>query len=420
MKLSVSILTIFASIIVVTAQNILPGAFQTKEYFPLLHNKRVAVFANQTSTINATHLIDTLVNVKINVVKIFSPEHGFRGNSDAGEKVINTVDSATKIPIVSLYGKHLKPDKDELLNVDVMIFDIQDVGVRFYTYISSLQYYIEAAIENDKQLIILDRPNPNGFYIDGPVLDSSYKSFIGMQCIPIVYGMTIGEYAKMLIGEKLLDWKYARKIDDKTSLTELLGFEEKRKNFKLIVVQCKNYTHKSKYILPIKPSPNLSTMASVYWYPSTAFFEGTVVSEGRGAEHPFCMFGHPSFKDTMYSFVPVSRPGAKEPKFKNKTCFGWNIYNANNEVVLQQVNNNIQLKYLLSAYKMFADKEAFFIKPKADLPNEYFFNKIAGNSSLMNQIKQGISENEIKESWRSKILAFKKIRKKYLLYKDFE
>lgn len=419
-KLSLSILTLFINALLANTQSVLPGAFQTKEYFSLLYNKRVAVFANQTSVINTTHLIDTLVNSKINVVKIFSPEHGFRGNADAGEKVINAIDSATKIPIISLYGKHLKPDKDELLNVDVMIFDIQDVGVRFYTYISSLQYYIEAAIENDKQLIILDRPNPNGFYVDGPVLDSNYKSFVGMQCVPIVYGMTIGEYAKMLIGEKMLDWKYARKIDDKTSLTELLGFEEKRKNFKLVVIQCKNYTHKSKYILPVKPSPNLSTMASVYWYPSIAFFEGTVISEGRGTDNPFCIFGHPSFSDTLYSFTPVSRAGAKEPKFKNQKCFGWNIYNTNNEIVLQQMQNHMQLKYLLEAYKMFTEKESFFIKPKADLPSEYFFNKISGSNELMNQIKTGTSESDIRRSWKNKIDVFKKIRKKYLLYKDFE
>ena len=209
----------------------MPGAFQTQQYFSLLKNKKVAVFANHTSTIDATHLIDTLVKNNINVVKIFAPEHGFRGNADAGEKLNNSIDSATKIPIISLYGKHLKPSNDELLDVDVMLFDIQDVGVRFYTFISSLQYFVEAAIENDIPLIILDRPNPNGFYVDGCVLDSNYKSFVGMQQIPIVYGMTMGEYAKMLIGEKWLDWKYVRKADDKISLPEMLGFEAKNKNF---------------------------------------------------------------------------------------------------------------------------------------------------------------------------------------------
>ncbi|MCX6210474.1 MAG: DUF1343 domain-containing protein [Bacteroidetes bacterium] len=408
-------LILFLSVkLLVNAQVIQPGACQTQQYFNLLSNKRIAVFANHTSTINTTHLIDTLVKSNINVVKIFAPEHGFRGNADAGEKLINSIDSLTKIPIISLYGKHLKPSSSELLDVDVLLFDIQDVGVRFYTYISSLQYFIEAAIENDKQLIILDRPNPNGFYIDGPVLDSNYKSFVGMQAVPIVYGMTIGEYAQMLIGERWLDWKYTRKIDDKTSLAEMLGFEEKRKNFKLVVIPCKNYNHKSKYVLPIKPSPNLPTMQSIYWYPSIALFEGTQISEGRGTDNPFCIFGHPSFTDTLFSFTPVSKIGAKDPKYKNQKCFGWNVCH-----YLAQVNDKLQLSYLMNAYKMFVNKEDFFTKPKTDLPTDYFFNKLAGNNTLMQQIKNNLSEIEIRKSWQAKLNAFKKIRKKYLLYKDF-
>ncbi len=404
----------------VQAQSILSGAFKMQHYLPMLQGKRVGLFANHTSVINNTHLVDTLISCKVNVAKIFAPEHGFRGRADAGEKLNNSIDSATKIPIVSLYGKHLKPNADELLDIDIMLFDIQDVGVRFYTYISSLQYFIEAAIENDKQLIILDRPNPNGFYVDGPVLDSNYKSFVGMQPVPMVYGMTIGEYAKMLIGEQWLDWKYTRKIDDKTSLSRMLGFEEKRKNFKLTVIACSNYTHKSKYVLPVKPSPNLGSMASVYWYPSIALFEGTTISEGRGTDNPFCIFGHPDFSDTLFSFTPTSRNGAKEPKFKNQKCYGWNVYNSNTTTVLQQINNRLQIKYLLNAYKSFNKKDSFFIKPKIDLPTEYFFNKIAGSNVLMQQIEQGISELEIRKSWKTKIDAFKKIRKKYLLYKDFE
>ena len=399
---------------------ILPGAYQTKQYFSLLKNKRVAVFANHTSTINSTHLIDTLVKSNVNVVKIFAPEHGFRGNADAGEKLTNTLDSATKIPIISLYGKKLKPNDYELSDVDVMLFDIQDVGVRFYTFISSLQYFIESAIENDKPIIILDRPNPNGFYVDGFVLDSNYKSFVGMQPIPIVYGMTIGEYAKMLIGEKWLDWKYTRKVDNEVSLTEMLGFEEARKNFKLIVVPCKNYTHKSKYILPIKPSPNLPTMASIYWYPSTCLFEGTVVSEGRGTEHPFCILGHPSFSSSLFSFTPMSKIGAKEPKFKNQICYGWNLYNVNNTVVVKEINHQLQIKYLIEAYKMFIDKNHFFIKPKSENETDYFFNKLAGSNELMNQLQQQKTEVEIRANWQSKLQSFKKIRKKYLLYEDFE
>ena len=414
------IFIIFLFFIAKINAQILPGAFQTQQYFHLLKNKKVAVFANHTSTINATHLIDTLVKNNINVVKIFAPEHGFRGNADAGEKLNNSIDSATKIPIISLYGKHLKPSNSELLDVDVMLFDIQDVGVRFYTFISSLQYFVEAAIENDIPLIILDRPNPNGFYVDGCVLDSNYKSFVGMQQIPIVYGMTMGEYAKMLIGEKWLDWKYVRKADDKISLPEMLGFEAKNKNFKLIVIPCKNYTHKSKYILPIKPSPNLPTMASVYWYPSICLFEGTVISEGRGTENPFCIFGHPSFDTTLFKFTPISKNGAKEPKFKNQKCFGFNVYNSNTAVVLKDLNNQLQIKYLLNAYKMFNNKNDFFIKPKIEIATEYFFNKLVGSSVLMQQMMQNKTEQEIRNSWQPKLAAFKKIRKKYLLYKDFE
>lgn len=405
---------------VINAQTILPGAYQMQQYLPLLKNKKVAVFANHTSTINTTHLVDTLLKSKINIVKIFAPEHGFRGTANAGEKLSNSIDSATQIEIVSLYGKHLQPTANDLNNVDILVFDIQDVGVRFYTYISSLQYCIEAAIDNNIPIVVLDRPNPNGFYVDGPVLDSNYKSFVGMQCVPIVYGMTIGEYAKMLIGEKWLDFKYTRKIDNNTSLSELLGFEEKRSKFFITIVPCKNYTHKSKYILRIKPSPNLSSMQSVYWYPTTCLFEGTVISEGRGSDYPFCIFGHPNFNDTLFSFIPTSKIGATHPKFLNQKCYGFNVYNASIATTLQQIDNKIQLNYLIACYKMFDNKDSFFIKPKVDLPTEYFFNKLSGSNILMLQLKQQKTEQEIRNSWKENILKFKKIRKKYLLYKDFE
>ena len=414
------LITTTANAQVKTVPPILPAAYQTQQYFSLLKGKRVAVFANHTAVIGTTHLVDTLVKSNINVVKIFAPEHGFRGNADAGEKVNNTVDAATKIPIISLYGKKLRPTADELANVDIMLFDIQDVGVRFYTFISSLQYFIEAAIENDKPLIILDRPNPNGFYIDGGVLDNNYKNFVGMQAVPIVYGMTIGEYAKMLVGEKWLNWEYMRKADDRISLAEMLGFESTRKNFKLTIIPCKNYTHKSKYVLPVKPSPNLPTMASVYWYPSICLFEGTVISEGRGTENPFCIFGHPSFSKTMFSFTPISKQGAKEPKFKNEICYGWNVFKEDNNVVLKEINNRLQIKYLIDTYKIFADKDKFFIKPKSEAITDYFFNKLAGSSELMNQLQQDKTEQEIRASWKLKLNAFKKIRKKYLMYTDFE
>jgi uncharacterized protein YbbC (DUF1343 family) len=311
-------------------------------------------------------------------------------------------DAATGIPVISLYGKKRRPSADDLQDVDVMLFDIQDVGTRFYTYISSLEEFINSAIENNKPLIILDRPNPNGFYVDGPVLDTAYKSFVGMQPIPMVYGMTMGEYAKMLIGEK---WAKAAVTASKLP--------------SITIIKNKNYTHKSKYVLPVKPSPNLGTMASVYWYSSNCLFEGTVLSEGRGTDFPFAIFGHPSLPKTLYSFTPTSRDGAKEPKLKDQTCYGWNLAGTDKEV-LQKVDDKIQLSYLLEAYKLFSEKEKFFITPKSGKPTDYFFNKLAGNDALQKQIIAGTSEKEIRASWAEGLNAFKKIRKKYILYTDFE
>jgi len=304
--------------------------------------------------------------------------------------------------VISLYGKKRRPSADDLQDVDVMLFDIQDVGTRFYTYISSLEEFINSAIENNKPLIILDRPNPNGFYVDGPVLDTAYKSFVGMQPVPMVYGMTMGEYAKMLIGEK---WAKA------AATTSILPT--------ITIIKNKNYTHKSKYVLPVKPSPNLGTMASVYWYGSNCLFEGTILSEGRGTDYPFAIFGHPSLPKTLYTFTPTSRDGAKEPKLKDQICYGWNLAGSDKEG-LQKVDGKIQLSYLLEAYKLFPEKEKFFITPKSGKPTDYFFNKLAGNDALQKQIIAGTSEKEIRESWAEGLAAFKKIRKKYLLYTDFE
>jgi uncharacterized protein YbbC (DUF1343 family) len=393
-----------------TSNQILPGAYQTEEYLPLLHKKRVAVFANQTSVIDNTHLVDTLEKLGVNIVKIFAPEHGFRGTADAGANVQTYTDVQTGIPVLSLYGNKVKPSKEDLDDVDVLLFDIQDVGVRFYTYISSLQYFMEGAIENNKPLMILDRPNPNGFYVDGPVLDTAYKSFVGMQPIPVVYGMTIGEYAKMLYGERMLSG------DKKKLLSSSENKVEELVNF-ITVVPCKNYTHKSRYILPVNPSPNLSDMGSIYWYPSTCFFEGTVITEGRGTDHPFQIFGHPKLPDTLYSFTPHSKPGAMEPKFKDQPCYGWNLYG----ITSTETNAQIQLKWLLQAYRLFPDKENFFLRPKKSdpKPQDYSFNRLAGNNELMQQIIDGNTEEEIHKSWQSKLDAFKKIRKKYLLYPDF-
>lgn len=398
----------------VSSLPILPGAYQLKEYLPLLSGKRVGIFANQTSTIGSTHLIDTLRKCGISISKIFAPEHGFRGNADAGQKVNNGIDPATGIKIVSLYGSKKRPSNEDLSDVDVLVFDIQDVGVRFYTFISSLQYFIESAIENKKPLIILDRPNPNGFYVDGPVLDTAYKSFVGMQPIPVVYGMTMGEYANYLVGEGKLDKGVMAslmiRIINDTSAGNNGGMN-------ITVIKCRNYTHKSKYILPVKPSPNLPDMSAVYWYPTTCFFEGTVMSEGRGTNKPFQVFGHPALPDSLFAFTPDSTIGAANPKFKKQQCFGWNVAGTNDEV-LKATAGKLQLKYLLAAFQLFKDKELFFLK--GTKKDDYFFNKLAGNQILMEQIKNGISEEEIRKSWEPALLAFKKIRKKYLMYPDFE
>jgi len=399
---------------------ILPGAYQMETYLPLLKGKKVAVFANQTSVIEQTHLVDTLLKRGIKITKAFAPEHGFRGTADAGEKVDNTVDASTGVSIVSLYGKKRKPTAEELTDVDIIVFDIQDVGTRFYTFISSLEEIMETAIQFNKPLIVLDRPNPNGFYVDGPVLDTTFKSFIGMQPIPIVYGMTIGEYAKMLLGEKMLNWKYIKKQDEQITLDEVLGFEKERNNFSLTVIKCKNYTHKSKYSLPIAPSPNLANMSSIYIYASTCFFEGTVLSEGRGTPYPFCYIGHPKMPDTLFSFTPTSREGAKDPKLKDQLCYGFNLYK-NPTAVLASIDNKINLSFLLKAYSLYPEKDSFFLAPKTgNQPKDYFFNKLAGNAQLMQQIKDGWSEAAIRKSWQPKLVAFKKVRKKYLLYPDFE
>ena len=381
---------------------ILPGAARFDQYLPILEGKSVAIFANQTSMVGDKHLVDLLKEKGVPIRKIFSPEHGFRGKADAGEEVNNSVDAETGIPVISLYGTHNKPSAAELSDVDILIFDIQDVGVRFYTYISSLQYYIEAAIENNKPLILLDRPNPNGFYVDGPVLDRKFKSFVGMQPIPIVYGMTLGEYAKMLLGEKWLDPVIMQKADWPMGL---------KKKFQLIVIPCANYTHKSKYVLPVKPSPNLPDIQSVYFYPSTCLFEGTVLSEGRGTTKPFQVFGHPALPSSLTAFTPRSMEGARNPKLVNQTCYGWDLSGSADEV-LRKIGNKFQLKWLLESYKLFPHKENFFLQNGS-------FNRLAGSDRLMQQIKAGKSETMIRESWEPALGKFKLIRKKYLLYPDF-
>ena len=382
---------------------IITGAERMEVYLPMLKGKAVAVFANQTSIVKNTHLVDTLIKCGINVVKIFGPEHGFRGTADAGEHVDNAADKKTGISVISLYGDHKKPTAQDFKGIDVLVFDIQDVGVRFYTFISSLEYFLEAALENHKPLLILDRPNPNGFYVDGPVLDKKFKSFIGMQSIPIVYGMTMGEYALMLAGEKWLSPK-ANAINIYNVSTQPTTDTP----FHVQIIKCKNYNHNSKYILPVNPSPNLREMQSIYLYPSTCFFEGTVLSEGRGTDKPFQIFGHPSLPNTLFAFTPQPNAGAKSSKCFYQQCYGWNE-SGTTEEVLKKLNNKIQFTYLLQAYKLFPGKDSFFLKNN-------FFNKLAGNDVLMKQIKEGKTEAEIRKSWEPGLINFKKIRKKYLLY----
>ncbi len=396
--------------------NIIAGAQRLDEYVHLLKGKSVAVFANQTSVVDQTHLIDTLKESGISIKKIFSPEHGFRGTADAGEKVGNYTDAQTGIQVISLYGSKRKPAAEDVKDVDVLVFDIQDVGVRFYTYISSLQEFMEAAITLKKPLVILDRPNPNGFYVDGPVLDMQYKSFVGMQPVPVVYGMTIGEYACMLLKENMLSVK--TKVQPAVYIDPKPGDNIGLSKFSLTIIKCGNYTHDSKYVLPVRPSPNLPNIQSIYLYPSTCFFEGTVLSEGRGTAKPFQVFGHPSLPGNLFSFTPNPTEGAKNSKLYGQLCYGWDL-SGTVEEVLEKVDHRVQLKWLIEAYRLFPDKEKFFIVPKSGKMEGSFFNKLAGNNQLWQQIKNGVPEADIRKSWEPGLYAFKKIRKKYLLYEDF-
>ncbi|MCC7524666.1 MAG: DUF1343 domain-containing protein [Chitinophagaceae bacterium] len=397
-------------------ESIVAGAQRLDNYIHLLKGKRVAVFANQTSVVLNTHLIDTLMQRGVTIQKIFSPEHGFRGTADAGEKVGNYSDARTGIPVISLYGKKRKPDATDVKDVDVLVFDIQDVGVRFFTYISSLQEFMEAAIELSKPLIILDRPNPNGFYVDGPVLDKKFASFVGMQPVPVVYGMTIAEYAYMLLKENMLSVKPS--IQPRVYINPKPGIVFNPAKFSLTIITCGNYNHKSKYELPIRPSPNLPNIQAVYLYPSTCFFEGTVLSEGRGTDKPFQVFGHPSLPRNLFSFTPNPTEGAKQSKCYGQLCYGWDLSGTTKEV-LKEVDNKVQLKWLIEAYRLFPKKDSFFLLPKSGKMEASFFNKLAGNNDLWQQIKNGVSEQEIRKSWEPKLSAFKKMRKKYLLYEDF-
>jgi uncharacterized protein YbbC (DUF1343 family) len=424
MKVFISLFSFFAIAVGCMAQKtvtpdgnestILAGAQRINVYLPLIKGKRIGIFANQTSMVGNTHLVDTLRKLGADIRVIFGPEHGFRGTASAGEKISNYTDEKTGIPVISLYGSKHAPTTEDLKDIDILIFDIQDVGARFYTYILSLQNFMEAAFENSKPLMILDRPNPNGFYVDGPVLDMKYKSGIGPQPIPVVYGMTIGEYAFMIAGEKWLsakaNAKYNYYLTAQNSADTLFHFQ---------VIKCGNYSHTGKYQLPVRPSPNLPEMQAVYLYPSTCFFEGTILSEGRGTPTPFEVFGDPSLPKNLYSFTPQPNEGAKSSKHYGQKCYGWNLHGTVEEV-LAKVDNRIQLKWLIEAYRLFPAKDSFFLIPKSGKMEESFINKLAGNNELWQQIKAGKTEAEIRASWEPALSEFKKIRKKYLLYADFE
>ena len=393
---------------------ILSGADRINVYMPLIKGRTVGIFANQTSMVGKTHLVDTLRSLGVDIKVIFGPEHGFRGTADAGEKIGNYTDEKTGIPVVSLYGSKRRPSAEDVKDVDILIFDIQDVGVRFYTFISSLEEFMEAAFELGKPLMILDRPNPNGHYVDGPVLDLKYRSFVGRQPIPVVYGMTMAEYAFMIAGEGWLsekaNAKYAYYKTAENSVDTPFHFQ---------VIKCKGYDHKTKYVLPVKPSPNLPNIQSIYLYPSTCFFEGTVLSEGRGTNKQFQVFGHPSLPKNLYSFTPNPNDGAKSSKLYGQLCYGWDL-SGTPEEVLAKVNNRVQLRWLIEAYSLFPEKDKFFLQPKSGKMEESFFTKLAGNNDLWQQIRDGKTEKEIRASWEPKLSEFKKIRKKYLMYDDFE
>ncbi len=366
-----------------------PAMAVPSAYMPLLKGKRVAIVVNQTSEYRGTHLLDQLLQEQVSVKRIFVPEHGFRGSADAGAHIASGTDSATGLPVISLYGKNKKPSGGQLAGIDVLVYDLQDVGVRFYTYISTLQYCMEACADAGISMVLLDRPNPNGFYVAGPVLDSAYASFVGMQPIPVVYGMTPGEYATMLAGERMMHTSH---------------------QLSLTVIPCINYTHSKKYRLPVAPSPNLRTMEAVYAYPSLCLFEGTPVSVGRGTDKPFCQYGAPELRSiSKHYFIPVPGYGATKPPHRHDTCYG-EVVAPSPEEALTAINKTLRIQWLIKAYKTYPTKSRFFTS---------FFTKLAGTPELERQIRAGMSEKEIQNSWKPALDRFKAMRSRYLLYPDF-
>ncbi|MBE6335209.1 MAG: DUF1343 domain-containing protein [Lentimicrobiaceae bacterium] len=372
---------------IIDAEDAIVGASRIELYISDLQDKNVGVIANQTSIFNGIHLIDTLLSHGIRIKKIFTPEHGFRGSADEGAIINNSIDEKTQLPIISLYGKNKKPDSSQLEDIDILIFDLQDVGTRFYTYISTMTYVMEAAAENNIPMIVLDRPNPNGFYIDGPIMEKENISFVGLHPVPIVYALTIGEYALMVNGEF---W-----------LSDSLQCELK-------VIPLGNYDRNSIYKLSVKPSPNLPNWESVYLYPSLCLFEGTIVSVGRGTEKPFQVYGHPLISDE-FAFIPRKKEGHRAPLYCDQECRGeFLIDYANN---YQENPDRINLSWLIKAYNGLSNQTDFF---------NNFFIKLSGSETLRKQIENGLSEEEIRNTWSKNIKDYKNIRAKYLIYKDFK
>jgi len=367
----------------ISQEIVLPGINQLEKIITNLQGKKIGVVANQSSILRESnknqHLVDYLIQNKINIEKVFAPEHGFRGKADAGEKIKNKKDKNTGLEIISLYGKNRKPSVEKLNGIELMIFDLQDVGVRFYTYLSTLHYVMEACAENNIPLIVLDRPNPNIQYVDGPILESTYKSFVGMHPVPIVYGMTIGEYAQMINGE---------------------GWLNNKIKVELKIIPIKNYTRDTFYELPIRPSPNLPNSKAIALYPSLCLMETTVYSIGRGTELQFQIYGHPEYKYRNFSFKPRPNFGSKYPKHNNVLCYGKDLSNVPSP-------KKIELKWIIDAYRNFPYPDSFFLNG---------FNRIAGNSKLKQQLVNGTSEIEIRKSWVKDLNEFKKVREKYLIY----
>lgn len=365
---------------------VVTGAEQTNAYLKLLKGKRVALFSNQSGVVGDKLTLDVLLENHVNVVEIFSPEHGFRGKADAGEKVSSSVDSKTGVHVFSLYGAPKDaPDKEEMAKFDILVTDIQDVGLRFYTYYITMMRLMDRCAEYGKRMVILDRPNPNGFYVDGPLLDMKYASGVGALPIPVVHGMTLGELARMINGECWL---------------------KSGKTCKLTIIPCKNYTHQTRYDLPVAPSPNLPNMKSVYLYPSLCYFEATPVSLGRGTDKPFQIFGHPDMKIYDFHFTPESRPGAKNPPQMGKTCYGKDLSQLRDSDIWAR---KIDLSYLIEAYKAVNKGDSFFSS---------FFEKLIGVGYVRKMIEQGKNAAEISRMWQGDVEKFKKQRRKYLLYKE--